>query len=574
MEKIIGFLNGFHSNDPGGDFEGMHMGAMIASAELLDNIITHGGYDCHHFLYEKGPVTSPEGFVKYVAAKGWNPRRLLLFRGALPLDRIAAEKYHVLFRPDFLIDLAISLRNTLERPIAPAVGIIHTVSYAPLIPVWTRLLVGNLLPCDALVCTSRAAQQAVQNTFDILSERFSKRLGGRTPAFRGQLPIIPLGVDVDSWKPESDKRAVRRQLGLPDEARTVLCPARFSCWDKMDLRPFLMGVARLLPVLGPDFFRVVLVGDNVGDEANLIREFAADLGLCDVVRIDTDGTPSRLRLYYRAADIFVSLVDNLQETFGLTVTQAMACGLPTIVSDWNGYKDTVVHGETGYRVRTYWAECDRQVSRLGIHRPWYLDQLLLAQSVAVDVADLMDALLLLIGNPDLCQRMGQAGRRRAEEMYAWPVVIKKYAALWEECQERFTYRDAQEWVPEEDGDLFTPAYFRQFSHYPSAVISSDAQLALRPARVGRMTGWVSHEDARLPAPMEKVFHPAIFDSLRTRLQEWPITLGELVDSVRDETGHTDDQITRHVMWLIKYGVVEPVGVTANAQSVCMEGGAK
>ena len=47
-----------------------------------------------------------------------------------------------------------------------------------------------------------------------------------------------------------------------------------------------------------------------------------------------------------------ALSDNIQETFGLTPVEAMAAGLPCVVSDWNGYKDTVADGETGFRIPT------------------------------------------------------------------------------------------------------------------------------------------------------------------------------------------------------------------------------
>ena len=53
-----------------------------------------------------------------------------------------------------------------------------------------------------------------------------------------------------------------------------------------------------------------------------------------------------------AADIFVSLADNIQETFGLSVIEAMASSLPLVVSDWNGYKDLVNHGFNGFRIPT------------------------------------------------------------------------------------------------------------------------------------------------------------------------------------------------------------------------------
>ena len=55
---------------------------------------------------------------------------------------------------------------------------------------------------------------------------------------------------------------------------------------------------------------------------------------------------------WRAADLAVSLADNLQETFGLVVVEAMACGLPVVASDWDGYRDLVDPGVTGLLVPT------------------------------------------------------------------------------------------------------------------------------------------------------------------------------------------------------------------------------
>ena len=55
---------------------------------------------------------------------------------------------------------------------------------------------------------------------------------------------------------------------------------------------------------------------------------------------------------WHAADLVVSLVDNIQETFGLVIVEAMASGLPVVATDWNGYRDLVVDGETGFLVPT------------------------------------------------------------------------------------------------------------------------------------------------------------------------------------------------------------------------------
>lgn len=63
--------------------------------------------------------------------------------------------------------------------------------------------------------------------------------------------------------------------------------------------------------------------------------------------------PERRYSIWHAADIFTSPADNIQETFGLTLVQAMACGLPVVASDWNGYRDIIADGETGYLIPTY-----------------------------------------------------------------------------------------------------------------------------------------------------------------------------------------------------------------------------
>ena len=69
------------------------------------------------------------------------------------------------------------------------------------------------------------------------------------------------------------------------------------------------------------------------DDAAIER--AADAG-ADVLILDLEDQ-ARTNLYH-AADVFLTLSDNLQETFGLTVIEAMTAGLPVVANDWNGYK--------------------------------------------------------------------------------------------------------------------------------------------------------------------------------------------------------------------------------------------
>ncbi len=186
-----------------------------------------------------------------------------------------------------------------------------------------------------------------------------------------------------------------------------------------------------------------------------------------------------------------------------------------------------------------------------------IDQLLTAQSVAVDIDEMVTALYYLTTDSQLRRRWGEAGRKRAEELYAWPVVIRQYRELWDECRRRFEHVNQQEWARADHGSILSAQYFRQFSHYPSELISSTTNLALRATGAETAAASSPIEAVSLPPIMRHAFHPAVFQALLLRLADWPLTFGSLVADVSSETGQPHDVVARQLMWLIKYGVVKP-----------------
>jgi UDP-glucose:(heptosyl)LPS alpha-1,3-glucosyltransferase len=102
-------------------------------------------------------------------------------------------------------------------------------------------------------------------------------------------------------------------------------------------------------VVRPDAnIRLLVVGR--GDEGKY-RKFAQSLGIDESVTFagtQTDG----LERYYRAADIFIML--SRFDTFGMVVLEAMAAGMPVIVSSNVGAKDIVEDGINGYIL----SDCD------------------------------------------------------------------------------------------------------------------------------------------------------------------------------------------------------------------------
>ena len=174
-----------------------------------------------------------------------------------------------------------------------------------------------------------------------------------------------------------------------------------------------------------------------------IREAYAEAAraACPAVQVLTlDGRePAMAALAWAASDVFCSLADNIQETFGLTPIEAMAAGLPVVVSDWDGYRDTVRDGVDGFRISTLMPDAGlggdlARRHALGVDTyDMYCGHT--SMLVAVDVAAAADRLGRLLGDPLLRRQMGEAGRQRAREVYDWRHIIRRYEALWAELAE-------------------------------------------------------------------------------------------------------------------------------------------
>ncbi len=181
---------------------------------------------------------------------------------------------------------------------------------------------------------------------------------------------------------------------------------------------------------------LLLAGNTASDGAlGYVELLVQRLGCSRQVHIRPRPSMIECPLYYSAADIFVSPVETLQESFGLSPLEAMASGSPVVVSDWDGYRDTVIHGETGFRVTTYWANCNQDVSLLSPLRSWEDDHLRIAQSVTVDIEEMTRFLDILIGNPDRRVSMGEAAHKNVLAHFDWKCVMAQVYMLWQELSQ-------------------------------------------------------------------------------------------------------------------------------------------
>lgn len=169
----------------------------------------------------------------------------------------------------------------------------------------------------------------------------------RADGVRARFAVVPSSVPVPAASPQGRER-LRADLGLSAEAPLLLCVGRLGPEKRVDL---LLRVAANLKArglgLGPSAFRLALVGD--GQCRSALEAMAEEYGVADVTLFAGAQPRASIGDWYAAADLF--LLSSPAETQGLVLVEAMAAGLPCVAVDYGGPRETVVHGETGLRVR-------------------------------------------------------------------------------------------------------------------------------------------------------------------------------------------------------------------------------
>lgn len=470
---------------------------------------------------------------------------------------------------DLALDLpaAGDLRSETAYPLFAISATHHTISYRRLLrDRILPILLTESLPCDSLICASNAARTALRRLMEHVVDEF-RECHSVSLDYRGRFDTIPWGVDTELFRPASKERA-RAQAGLPREGLIILYVGRLSPIDKADLLPLLQVFSRIRDANRQYNPHLVIAGTQFGDYVSSILRYASNIGVAPFIKFIM--SPQQTNLLYAAADIFVSPVDSIQESFGLTVLEALASGLPQVVPDWDGYRDLVTHGVTGFLVPTYWSGCDAD---LCMASPFFgddetFDHVSLAQSVAVDLSAYEEYLTILIRNPELRATMAAQSRLSAVYNYDWAPIIARFDSLWEELGQIASQTPRRQ---QRGGGHLHPAYFECFSHYASLRLSDSTKLRLSPA--GREA--LRHEPIHPSCVPASVWPLVDEDLLRAALEimagdgesaalaterESPAdarTLGTVTERLRAAGPWIHvDFCKRHILWLLKYGLID------------------
>jgi glycosyltransferase involved in cell wall biosynthesis len=236
-----------------------------------------------------------------------------------------------------------------ERRASPSPGFLrqlHRRAYYSFLAAWERHIYSD--PKVSLVAVS---QRTATLLCDYLHIQYFHRQNIR---------VIPNGVDTAQFSPSArlarrPEERLRRKFQESDFVLLLIG----NDWRVKGLETVLRAVAALrdLPIL------LIAAGDDSPDS---FRETAKSLGIFERCRFE----PSREDVldFYAAVDLYVS--PSREDSFGLPVAEAMACGLPVITSTHAGVAALVRDGVDGFIVR----QCDDYQALARILRRLYADQ--------------------------------------------------------------------------------------------------------------------------------------------------------------------------------------------------------
>jgi len=233
---------------------------------------------------------------------------------------------------------------------------------------------------DALIAVSMHTRKELVELYGVAEEK---------------IHVIYNGVDVHKFRKDGDRAGVRRELGIEEEQKVILCVGRLY------YRKGLVTLLQSIPKVVRKFADVKFVISGKGFKRNEdnLRDLAGKLKIEDSVMLLGYFPDERLPDLYAASDIFV--LPALYENFPFAILEAQSTGLPVISTRVGGIPEFLTSNENGLLVE-----------------PGDPEQL--AQEV-----------MILLQDPELAAELGRRGRRLVEEKFAWPSIAGKVVDLYQ-----------------------------------------------------------------------------------------------------------------------------------------------
>lgn len=232
---------------------------------------------------------------------------------------------------------------------------------------------------DALIAVSRYTRKELVELYGVAEEK---------------IHVIYNGVDVQKFKNLGEGVDLRRELGIEEGQKVILCVGRL--YYRKGLTTLLRSIPRVVQKSAD--VRVLISGEGFKRNKENLQELAEKLKIDDSVTFLGYFPDERLPELYATADLFV--LPALYENFPFAILEAQSTGLPVISTKVGGIPEFLINNKNGLLVDPG------------------------------DPEQLAQAILILLRDLALAEQLGRCGRRRVEEKFAWPAIADQVVGLY------------------------------------------------------------------------------------------------------------------------------------------------
>ncbi len=212
--------------------------------------------------------------------------------------------------------------------------------------------------------------------------------------YRNKIVVIPNGINMEDFGIPYSKEECREKLGLPLDRNIILFVGNLTPYKGPDV------LVKAMPMIIKEVPDTELVFVGRGKMRNELEKLAEKIGIKNHLKFAGFVEESLKSLYYKAADVFVLPSTLNTEVFPIVFLEASASGLPMVVSDLDTFKCIIEEGYNGL------------FTKRG------------------DEKNLADAIIYLLENEDVREKMGKNARKKVEG-YSWENIAEETERVYE-----------------------------------------------------------------------------------------------------------------------------------------------
>jgi glycosyltransferase involved in cell wall biosynthesis len=324
----------------------------------------------------------------------------------IPLGVLRRKYFKLQKLPRFSFEVLAGVRQLVRLIRKRNIALVHTNTNTILASPMAARLAG--VPHIWSIHELMVEPATVRNVLHYMIPRFSTRVVTVSQAvrehmlkdaakFADRFTFVRGAIDVEPFLNAKGRARVRAEWGVKEDEILIGMAGRVTRWKGQSI---FVQAARLIAERHPQakFAAVGGVFDTEKFYMDRFRKEVQEAGLENKLTIND--FRADMPEVFAAFDIFV-LPSILPEPFGLVVIEAMASGKPVVATAPGGPSETVVDGETGFLVPPS------------------------------DASAIARALEELLANPQKRISMGDAGRRRAREMFSLLRYVTEFEELYD-----------------------------------------------------------------------------------------------------------------------------------------------